>query len=110
MMSLKLLESVQEWGTNDPYLEECAASQEKMRELIRNERRLELCFEGFRFWDVRRWKLDLNEPIYGMEWNGNSYQRITVEERSYEDYMYYCPIPNSEVLKYSNLVQNKGWK
>lgn len=81
-----------------------------MRELIRNERRLELCFEGFRFWDVRRWKLDLNEPIYGMEWNGNSYQRITVEERSYEDYMYYCPIPNSEVLKYSNLVQNKGWK
>ena len=97
-------------GTNDPYLEECAASQEKMRELIRNERRLELCFEGFRFWDVRRWKLDLNEPIYGMEWNGNSYQRITVEERSYEDYMYYCPIPNSEVLKYSNLVQNKGWK
>ena len=97
-------------GANDPYLEECAADQDKMRELIRNERRLELCFEGFRFWDVRRWKLDLNEPVYGLEWNGNGYRRITVEERSYEDYMYYCPIPNSEVLKYSNLIQNKGWK
>ena len=21
-----------------------------------------------------------------------------------------CPIPNSEILKYSNLIQNKGWK
>lgn len=97
-------------GTDDPYLEECAASQDKMRELIRNERRLELCFEGFRFWDVRRWKLDLNEPVYGLQWNGNSYQRFTVEERSYEDYMYFSPIPNSEILKYSNLEQNKGWE
>ena len=97
-------------GTNDAYLEACAASKEQMRELIRNERRLELCFEGFRFWDLRRWKANLNEPVYGISWNGNSYQKITVEERSYEDYMYCCPIPNSEILKYSNLIQNKGWK
>ena len=97
-------------GTNDAYLEACAASKDKMRELIRNERRLELCFEGFRFWALRRWKADLNEPVYGISWNGNSYQKITVEERSYEDYMYCCPIPNSEILKYSNLIQNKGWK
>lgn len=26
-----------------------------MQRLIRNERRLELCFEQVRFWDVRRW-------------------------------------------------------
>lgn len=99
-------------GTNgsDPYLDECAASTDKMRELIRNERRLELCFEGFRFWDVRRWKLDINEPVYGLQLNGNTYEKILVEERSYEDYMYYSPIPNSEVLKYNNLVQNKGWE
>ena len=96
-------------GTDDPYLEECAADQAAMRELIRNERRLELCFESFRFWDVRRWKLDLNEPVYGMQWNGSSYDRILVEERSYEDYMYFSPIPNSETLKYSNLIQNEGW-
>ncbi len=97
-------------GTDDAYLEACAASKDKMRELIRNERRLELCFEGFRFWDVRRWKANLNEPVYGINWSGNSYQKITVEERSYEDYMYCCPIPNSEILKYSNLIQNRGWK
>ena len=97
-------------GADDAYLEACAASKEQMRELIRNERRLELCFEGFRFWDLRRWKANLNESVYGINWSGNSYQKITVEERSYEDYMYCCPIPNSEILKYSNLIQNRGWK
>jgi starch-binding outer membrane protein, SusD/RagB family len=35
-------------GTDDPYLEVCAADPLKMQQLIRNERRLELCFEGFR--------------------------------------------------------------
>ena len=41
----------------DAYLEECAADQAKMTGLIRNERRIELCFENKRFWDLRRWKM-----------------------------------------------------
>ena len=83
-----------------------------MRELIRNERRLELCFEGFRFWDLRRWKEDLNETVWGIDWgkDGSTFTKFEVEKRDYEDYMYYCPIPNSEVLKFSNLAQNRGWK
>ena len=97
-------------GTDDPYLEACANSQDQMRGLIRNERRLELCFDGFRFWDVRRWKLDINEPVYGLQWNGETYERFLVEERSYKDYMYFSPIPNSEILKYDQLIQNKGWE
>lgn len=97
-------------GTDDPYLEECAASKERMRALIHNERRLEMCFESVRFWDLRRWKENLNEPVYGLQWNGNGYERILVEERSYEDYMYYSPVPNSEILKFSNLKQNRGWE
>ena len=40
--------------------------KEKMRELIRNERRIELCFEGFRFWDLRRWKANLTEEAKGI--------------------------------------------
>jgi len=99
-------------GTADPYLEKCASDKDEMRKLICNERRLELCFEGFRFWDLRRWKEDLNQPVYGIDWdkNGGTYKTFVAEERDYEDYMYYCPIPNSEILKFSNLVQNKGWK
>lgn len=99
-------------GINDvAYLDECAATKEKMRELIRNERRLELCFESFRFWDLRRWKANLNEPAKGIDIKGGSYTLLPeVEERSFTDFMYYGPIPQSEVLKYSNLQQNKGWQ
>ena len=99
--------------TSDPYLEEIKSDKDKMREFIRNERRLELSFESFRFWDLRRWKVDLtklNETARGMNVNGNVYTPFNVENRSYQDYMYYGPLPISEVTKYSNLLQNKGWK
>ena len=92
---------------NDAYLEECKGNQEKMQQLIRNERRLELCFEGFRFWDLRRWKAPLNETVRG--YDSSTGEEFDVEERLYKDYMYYGPIPYSETLKYSNLKQNKGW-
>lgn len=101
-------------GDNDPYLEECAQSQDKMRELIRNERRLELCFENHRFWDLRRWKVSLNETAKGVEITTGSdgsliYNYVDVEPRSYKDYQYYGPIPYSEIRKWSNLQQNDGW-
>lgn len=97
----------------DAYLESIKGSQDKMRELIRNERRVEMCFENKRFWDMRRWKLDLNQTAMGVRveqsGSGLTYTRIEVEPRKYSDYMYYGPIPETEVLKWSNLDQNKGW-
>lgn len=99
-------------ANGDPYLEECAENQDMMRELIRNERRLELCFEGFRFWDLRRWKVALNklsETAVGTNKVNNVQTYPNVEIRSYKDYMYYGPIPYSEVLKWDNLKQNIGW-
>lgn len=97
---------------NDPYLESIKSDKSKMTELIRNERRLELCFEGFRFWDLRRWKVDLsklNETVKGMKITGTKYEVIDVEKRNYQDYMYYGPVPYSETLKFDALIQNKGW-
>jgi hypothetical protein len=95
----------------DAYLEESKSDKNKMRELIRNERRLELCFESFRFWDLRRWKANLNETAKGMDVNGAVYTLLpNVENRAFADYMYYGPVPFSEILKFSNLSQNKGWK
>ncbi|MDE7386641.1 MAG: RagB/SusD family nutrient uptake outer membrane protein [Muribaculaceae bacterium] len=96
----------------DAYLRECAASKEAMRELIRNERRIELCFEGFRFYDLRRWKVSLeklNEPAMGITIVDGVYTPFTVETRNYQPHMYYGPIPYSETLKFSNLQQNAGW-
>lgn len=102
--------------TYDPYLDECAADKDKMRELIRNERRIELCFENHRFYDLRRWKVDmslLTEPAKGVSivraGTELKYDKIEVESRSYKDYMYYGPIPYSETLKYDQLKQNKDW-
>lgn len=102
-------------GENDPYLEECAQSKDKMRELIRNERRLELCFENHRFWDLRRWNANLTEAAKGVKITTGTdgklvYTPIEVEARDYKDYMIYGPIPYSEVLKWSSLQQNDGWK
>ena len=100
----------------DAYLEECASSQDKMTNLIRNERRIELCFENKRFWDLRRWQMPLNETVKGMKIDRDeetgelTYTIIDVEERKYDSsYQYYGPIPKEEVLKWSNLQQNKGW-
>lgn len=93
----------------DAYLQSCKSSKEKMRELIRNERRLELCFEGFRFYDLRRWKADLNETAQGMRIENGAYKVFDVDTRNYKPHMYYGPIPYSEVLKFSNLQQNAGW-
>ena len=104
----------------DAYLEECKADKEKMTSLIRNERRLELCFENKRFWDLRRWLMPLNEPVKGMkvekvdptkEDSPLKYTVIEVEDRAFDsEYQCYGPIPKGEVLKWSNLQQNRGWK
>ena len=100
----------------DVYLEECACDQAKMTNLIRNERRIELCFENKRFWDLRRWLLPLNETVNGVEINRNeetgelTYKLLVVEKREFDNsYQCYGPIPKGEVLKWSNLKQNKGW-
>jgi len=97
---------------DDPYLNSCD-TKEKMRELIRNERRIELCFENKRFWDMRRWGLDLTEPAMGVkiEQSGTALQftEFEVEPRNYADHMNYGPIPDSEVRKWTNLDQNAGW-
>lgn len=103
--------------TDTGYLDECAADKNKMRELIRNERRIELCFENHRFYDLRRWKVDLSlltEQAKGIAISQGTggvlqYNYIDVENRSYKDYMYYGPIPYNETLKYDQLKQNKGW-
>lgn len=87
-------------------------NKDDMRKLIRNERRLELCFEGFRFWDLRRWKADLTEPAKGVniDKTKTTFSVVDVEPRVYNnDYMFSGPLPQTEVVKYNALIQNKGW-
>jgi hypothetical protein len=85
-------------------------------ERIRNERRVELCFEGHRFWDVRRWNQGekyFNTSVQGMKiTNTNStlgFEVFNVENRVFDSKMNAMPIPYSEMQKSKLLIQNTGW-
>jgi hypothetical protein len=90
-------------------------NQVQMRDFIRNERRIELCFEEQRYWDVRRWKIAeqvLNKGLRGMRVTTPplTYTPVVVDEIVFDaPRMYMYPIPNSEMLRNRNLVQNMGW-
>jgi len=95
-------------------------TKDDFRKLIHNERRIELCFEGYRFWDLRRWVngvtdavglSKLNEPVAAVSINSTATEFTSIpqlEIRSYQPYMIYAPIPYNETLKY-NIIQNQGW-
>jgi len=81
----------------------------------KNERMVELAFEGHRFWDVRRWKEAATyfKSIQEMKLTKNAdgsitYTRNTVS-RQWDDKMYLFPIPQTELMKNKNLTQNPGW-
>ncbi|OJV32002.1 MAG: hypothetical protein BGO29_00770 [Bacteroidales bacterium 36-12] len=82
-------------------------TKEDMRKLVRSERRIELSFEGFRFWDIRRWADTtlMKERARGTQDGGLT--SFEVESRVFDNYMIYGPIPDSEYRK--GLVQNAGW-
>jgi starch-binding outer membrane protein, SusD/RagB family len=88
-------------------------SKAQMTDLIRNERRIEMCFEEQRFWDLRRWKMTnvMKKAVSGVDVSadGSTYNYRVVESRNYSDYQIYGPIPYGETLKYK-LIQNQGWQ
>jgi hypothetical protein len=105
---------IPEFG-NDPGQIPAPAGQAAMREAIRAERRVELAFENVRYFDTRRWLISEqtnNGPFYGMNLaaNGNAfYEKTVLEVRTFQQRDYLWPIPNNEVLKDPNMVQNTGW-
>ena len=83
-----------------------------LQELIRNERRIELCFEGHRFWDIRRWGLTnvMKETATGVRIAADQVTMtiVNVEGRNYDAHHIYGPVPYEETLKY-DLIQNQGY-
>lgn len=100
-----------------------AGNYEKMKELIRLERQIELAWEGHRYFDVRRWKIaekEENDPVQGVDINQTAankelfYKKVVVREKTYtfksfSRRQYFWPIPNDEIVRNSNLVQSPGW-
>ena len=80
-------------------------SKEEMREKIRHERRIELAFEGQRYFDLKRWGIigtivpTISEP-----------PSSTTTFRVWKDHFMLLPIPQAEIDKDpDNLKQNPGY-
>lgn len=94
--------------------EVAACSQDEFLTRVKHERRVEMAFEGQRFWDLRRWKnLDETKNIYAVRITHHdgvlSYEKTLLSERSVSDKLYFYPIANVELFKNKKLVQNLGW-
>ena len=94
--------------------EVAACSQDEFLMRVKHERRVEMAFEGQRFWDLRRWKnLDETKNIYAVRITHHdgvlSYEKTLLSERSVSNKLYFYPIANVELFKNKKLVQNSGW-
>ena len=94
--------------------EVAACSQDDFLTRVKHERRVEMAFEGQRFWDLRRWKnLDETKNIYAVRITHHdgvlSYEKTLLSERSVSNKLYFYPIANVELFKNKKLVQNSGW-
>ena len=104
---------------------DAAGDQTRMRELIRRERQVELCFENLRYFDTRTWmtaETDNNMPVYGMnisakdhKANGEFWQRVICKydggrdgNRVFTKRCYLFPISQEE-LDRVKCTQNYGW-
>jgi len=94
------------------------ASGEELRKKIHHERRIELAFEGHRFYDVRRWKIAMetsNKDFLRMhiiknEDGSKTYEVKPFFERKFENKHYLLPIPRTEIDRSLDaLQQNPGY-
>lgn len=104
---------VESWAQYSKYPNK-PATKEGMRDIIRAERLNELSLEGKRFWDLRRWKIELPNAIKGWNIKGKTaeefYRVTTVFERpkfTYREFLW--PLRVETIQKNPNLVQNPGW-
>ena len=96
------------------------ASKEEFMEFVRHERMVELAGEGFRYWDLRRWRL-AEEVINGKNVHGVkitktdsgfNYEHVDADngnKRIFYDRYYHFAIPESERSKNPLCDNNQGW-
>lgn len=82
----------------------------------RNERKVELSYEGHLFWDMRRWKLAHieynNYRCHGLKISGTTYEYIDCDyqDRKFSRKLYVLPVPSEELKNNSLIEQYDEWK
>ncbi len=97
-----------------------------IRDEIRRERRVELAQEGFRYWDLLRWKtaeIELPKPVLGnyffkefgttVKVNVTKDNFIITQDASFRKFDpnrdYLWPLPINEIALNPSMKQNPGW-
>ena len=88
------------------YPEITTTDQAALRDIVRNERRVELAMEGLRWYDITRWGIAMqvmNGPVLGA--NG-----IISKTRTFAERDNLRPIPQQQIdLSHKTLTQNTGY-
>lgn len=100
-----------------PYQLPAGLTKEAMRTYIRTERQIELAYENQRYFDTRRWKIAHTSEVVtlrGIKWtkDGSTYKRedIVADARAFNHpAMYLWPIPQAEISRQTEFVQNPGY-
>ena len=102
-----------------PGVDSQLGNQERMRTIIREERRHEFVGEHKRYFDILRWKtaeVVLNQPGYGINKDEHTaigdytQEKFLGQERTFDPQKHYLwPIPQSARDKNPNLTQNPNW-
>jgi hypothetical protein len=79
--------------------------------LVRYERDVELCFEGHRWFDMRRWKIMPDHTLYKMTFDqGYTYfNREVIQPYIFDERNYWMPFPRDLTFNYEGFPQNLGW-
>jgi hypothetical protein len=100
-------------------------SKEIFRERIKNERNIELAYEGHYYHDIRRWMdapkayagpimgVDIEKvPVSSTYPTGFKYTRVPLEalrQPRWNDAMYYLPFNTEDNFKMKNFIPNVVW-
>jgi hypothetical protein len=97
-------------------------TKESMRQAIRRERRVELCFEAKRFYDIVRWVIAedvMNKDFHGMKITNTSpadnkgkwlYEVVGLNHpHVFTKKMYMNPVPQPVVDQNKKVLQNPGY-
>lgn len=84
---------------------------------LRNERKVELAYEGHLFWDMRRWRLahiEYNNYVchgFKIYPDTNTYEYIEVDDepRRFLERLYILPIPSAELKNNGSIKQFPSW-
>ena len=93
-------------------------NKDKLRQIVRQERQIELYLENQNFWDMRRWmtaQATFSKKAQGLNIEGNTIddfaqlREISFERKFEAPKNYLLPIPSADINRNPKLVNNPGY-